>query len=122
MRTFKKIARFVLELTLTICLIAILLVSLFSSTILNKNYVLTSFEKADYYNQIYELLNTNFENYIQQSGLDEDVIKDIVTKEKVEEDTKNILIESAIFDPVKIRFTSKSILRSEASSRFEKGY
>lgn len=40
---------------------------------------------------------------------------------EVEENTKNILIESAIFDPVKIRKTSKKILRSEASNRFEKG-
>ena len=35
--------------------------------------------------------------------------------------TKNVLIESAIFDGVKIRKTSKQILRSEASTRFEKG-
>ena len=34
---------------------------------------------------------------------------------------KNIMIESAIFDNVKIRKTSKEILRSEASNRFEKG-
>ena len=40
---------------------------------------------------------------------------------EVEEDTKNIIIESAIFDSVKIRKTSKKILRSEASNRFEKG-
>ena len=40
---------------------------------------------------------------------------------EIEEDTKNIVIESAIFDPVKIRYTSKKILRSEASNRFEKG-
>ena len=40
---------------------------------------------------------------------------------EVEEDTKNILIESAIFDGVKIRCTSKKALRSEASNRFEKG-
>lgn len=40
---------------------------------------------------------------------------------EVEEDTKNIVIESAIFNPVKIRLTSKKILRSEASNRFEKG-
>ncbi len=40
---------------------------------------------------------------------------------EVEADTKNIIIESAIFDPVKIRLTSKKILRSEASNRFEKG-
>ena len=40
---------------------------------------------------------------------------------EVEEDTKDIIIESAIFDSIKIRKTSKRILRSEASNRFEKG-
>ena len=40
---------------------------------------------------------------------------------EIEADTKNIVIESAIFDAVKIRMTSKKILRSEASTRFEKG-
>lgn len=40
---------------------------------------------------------------------------------EVEENTKNIVIESAIFDSVKVRLTSKKILRSEASNRFEKG-
>ena len=40
---------------------------------------------------------------------------------EVENDTKNIIIEAAIFDSVKIRKTSKKILRSESSNRFEKG-
>ena len=40
---------------------------------------------------------------------------------EITENTKNVIIESAIFDGVKIRKTSKEILRSEASSRFEKG-
>ena len=40
---------------------------------------------------------------------------------EVTENTKNIIIESAIFDGVKVRKTSKKILRSEASNRFEKG-
>ena len=40
---------------------------------------------------------------------------------EIEENTKNIVIEAAIFDAVKVRYTSKKILRSEASSRFEKG-
>ena len=40
---------------------------------------------------------------------------------EVEPDTKNVIIESAIFDSVKIRSTSNKILRSEASNRFEKG-
>ena len=40
---------------------------------------------------------------------------------EVESTTKNIIIESAIFDAACIRKTSKKILRSEASNRFEKG-
>lgn len=40
---------------------------------------------------------------------------------EVESNTKNIVIESAIFDSVKVRMTSNKILRSEASNRFEKG-
>ena len=40
---------------------------------------------------------------------------------EVEPDTQNIIIEAAIFHPVKVRMTSKKILRSEASNRFEKG-
>ena len=40
---------------------------------------------------------------------------------EITDKTKNVLIESAIFDGIKVRMTSKEILRSEASSRFEKG-
>lgn len=40
---------------------------------------------------------------------------------EVEKFTKNIIIESAIFDGVKVRKTSKKVVRSEASNRFEKG-
>ena len=40
---------------------------------------------------------------------------------EVETSTKNIIIEAAVFDGVKVRMTSKKILRSEASNRFEKG-
>ena len=40
---------------------------------------------------------------------------------EITEGTKNILIEAAIFNSVLIRKTSKTILRSEASNRFEKG-
>ncbi len=40
---------------------------------------------------------------------------------EVVSETKNVIIESAIFDGIKVRKTSKKILRSEASNRFEKG-
>lgn len=40
---------------------------------------------------------------------------------EVENTTKNVIIEAAIFNSVKVRKTSNKILRSEASNRFEKG-
>ena len=40
---------------------------------------------------------------------------------EVEATTKDIIIEAAIFDASSIRKTSKKVLRSEASNRFEKG-
>ena len=40
---------------------------------------------------------------------------------EITSETKNIIIEAAIFDGVKVRKTSKELVRSEASNRFEKG-
>lgn len=40
---------------------------------------------------------------------------------EVTENTKNIIIEAAIFDNIKVRKTSQKVLRSESSNRFEKG-
>ena len=40
---------------------------------------------------------------------------------EIDENTKNVVIECAIFNPHNIRYTSKKLLRSEASIRFEKG-
>ncbi|MGE5455755.1 MAG: phenylalanine--tRNA ligase subunit beta [Ignavibacteriales bacterium] len=40
---------------------------------------------------------------------------------EITDETKSIFIESAIFNPYYIRNTSKEILRSEASNRYEKG-
>ena len=39
---------------------------------------------------------------------------------EINENTKNVVIESAIFNPINIRKTSKKLIRSEASIRFEK--
>ena len=40
---------------------------------------------------------------------------------EITEKTKNVIIEAAVFNNVKVRKTSNKILRSESSNRFEKG-
>ena len=49
------------------------------------------------------------------------MVKFVVKNTEIDENTKNVLIECAIFNPANIRKTSKKLIRSEASIRYEKG-
>ena len=87
----KKVLQYIIALILSLVIIAFLTIKIFSSTILNENYIISKLDKEDYYEKIYEEVKANFENYINQSGLDEEVLNDIITKEKIKQDTEKIL-------------------------------
>lgn len=91
MRYLKRIIKYIIAIFLTIATIIYFTISLLSSTILNKTYIINEIEEIGYYDKIYESVKSNFENYIYQSGLSEEVLENIVTKEKIREDTKLIL-------------------------------
>lgn len=91
MRTFKLIIKYIIVILLALSIIGLVGITILSSTILKKDYVIDELEKADYYTKIFNEVESNFQNYIYQSGLDESVIKDIVTISKVREDTNNII-------------------------------
>ena len=81
----------------------------------NKNEKLTTLDNIERTLSNEDIVITNGKETIGLAG----VMGGLSTE--VEKDTKNIVIESAIFDGVKVRCTSKKIIRSEASNRFEKG-
>ncbi len=96
MRVVRLILQYILTIILAMSVLALILINIISSTVLNESYIMSKLEEEDYYNQIYESAESNFENYIHQSGLDEEVLNDIITKEKIEKDTKIII--NNIFD------------------------
>ena len=96
MRVVRLILQYILTIILAMSVLALILINIISSTVLNESYIMSKLEEEDYYNQIYESAKINFENYIHQSGLDEEVLNDIITKEKIEKDTK--IIVNNIFD------------------------
>jgi hypothetical protein len=96
MKIIKIILRHILAVILALIIILFLIISLASSTILNKSYLLSKLEEADYYDKIYEYVESNFENYINQSGLEETVLENIISKEKVKNDI-NLIINN-IYD------------------------
>lgn len=93
MKIIANIARFILIAILTICIIAISLITIVSSTILDKNYIISKLEETNFYEEVYKLVESNFENYIYQSGLDETALNDICSREKVEQDI-NIMLSN----------------------------
>lgn len=93
MKIIANIARFILIAILTICIIAISLITIVSSTILDKNYIISKLEETNFYGEVYKLVESNFENYIYQSGLDETTLNNICSKEKVEQDI-NIMLSN----------------------------
>ena len=103
----KQIIRYILSISLTLSLIVLILVSLISSTILNEKYVLGKLEETNYYKNIYENVKSNFENYIYQSGLDEEVLDNIVSEEQVKEDTKTII--SHIYNGIEEKLSGETI-------------
>ena len=93
MKGILKIIKFILITIITICITAIILISTISSTILKEQYITKKLEETNFYSETYELVKSNFENYIYQSGLEEEVLNGICTQEKVIKDI-NIIISN----------------------------
>lgn len=107
MKLVKTIIKYIITIIIAISMILFLTINLASSTILNKNYILSKLEETDYYNKIYEDVKSNFENYIHQSGLEESVLEDIISKEKVKKDTE--LIISNLYDGLEEKIDTQEI-------------
>ena len=91
MKVIVNIIKFIVITILTICVISIGIITTVSSIILNQDYITQKLEETNFYAEIYESVKSNFENYIYQSGLDEEVLNDICTEEKVKNDINIIL-------------------------------
>ena len=91
-----KLLKYIFAIILYLSLTIVVLINILNSTISSKEYILNKLEESNYYNNIYTEVENNFENYIYQSGLDPIVLENIVSRDKIKEDT-NIII-SNIYD------------------------
>ena len=91
MKVITNIIKFIVLTILTVCIVSAGIITIVSSTILDQSYIMQKLEETNFYSDTYELVKSNFENYIYQSGLDEEVLNDICTKEKVKQDLNLIL-------------------------------
>ena len=86
MKIVINILKFIVMLVLVLCVLFFGLKNIAFSTILNKDYVLNKLEETNFYSGTFELVKSGFENYIAQSGLEEEALNNICTEEKVKND------------------------------------
>ena len=67
------------------------LVTLVKFTVFDEEYLLKHLENNDYYDELYKSIKEEMSYYIIQSGLDEEVLEDIYTKEMITEEAKSII-------------------------------
>lgn len=91
MKVGKKILNFIFVLVIALSFTFIGVKSVVFKTIFNKEYVLEQMENNNFYSETYKLVESGFENYIGQSGFDEEVIKNICTEDKIKNDINIIL-------------------------------
>ena len=89
----KKIITYITAFILMASIIALIGFVTVKNTILNKEYVISQMEKNNYYADVEKEIQSGFEEYIQQSGLEENVITELFTTEEVKEDV-NIMLEN----------------------------
>ena len=61
MKIAKNVLRYIIAIILSVSIIALILIKIASSTVLNKNYILQKLESTSYYSKIYEEAKENFE-------------------------------------------------------------
>lgn len=86
MKILINILKFIIMLILVVCILFFGIKNIVLSTIIDKDYVLNKLEETNFYSGTYELVESGFENYIAQSGLEEEVLNNICTEEKIKND------------------------------------
>ena len=83
--------RYITAFLLIISVGILYLSTLITNTLLSEEYILNKAEQANYYQKLYETIYESFSNYTMQSGLEEQVVQDTITIDKIKTDTNIIL-------------------------------
>lgn len=87
----KKVISYIFSFILVIFIIFTCFISIFESTILSKEYVISKLEDANYYERMNGEIEEQFKSYTIQSGLSYDVIENLYTSDQLTQDINNVI-------------------------------
>ena len=91
MKNVKKTISYILSFILMVIIVSITILNILSKTVFNKKYIISKIEENSYYEKLNKNIKLGFEEYIQQSGLDEEVLENIYSKEDVKKDLNKVI-------------------------------
>jgi len=77
---------------LSLSIVILLIIYVSFCTVLNKDFVIKSIEKNNYYNKMYTQLETALEVYVNQYGFDKQIINNVITEQDIKKEI-NLVIE-----------------------------
>ncbi len=107
MKIIKTILNIILSFLLIILIAIFLATNILENKILNREYIITKLEENEFYSQVSREIENGFENYIYQSGLPEDTIKDLFTDEMIKNDINSIV--NKLYDNTDINLSSEKV-------------
>ena len=117
MKIIRIIINIILSFLLVLIVAAILGKDILNNKILNKNYLLEKMEETQSYLQVSRAVQNGFENYIYQSGLPEDTIKDLYTDEMIKNDVNSLV--DCMYDGTDIKI-SNDVVRANLDQKINK--
>jgi len=91
MKIIKSLLNIILAFIIIFAVFLLIGINILENRFLNKEYVLLKMEEIQFYEQISREVQSGFEEYIYQSGLPEDTIKDLFEEELLRKDVNNLI-------------------------------
>ncbi len=114
----KKIISYIFTFILILLIIATTAITIFNHTILKKSFLTNMLIKSNYYNEIYSQMKEHFINNTVQTGLDEEVLDDIITEEEVKSDIDSLV--SYMYGEKNELSTSEETLKDRLKANIDK--
>ena len=91
MKIIKNILSLILSFAIIFAVFLLIGIDILNTKFLNKDYILFKIDELAFYEQISREIESGFEEYIYQSGLPKDVIKDLYSDELLIKDVNNLI-------------------------------
>ena len=91
MNKVKIILSYILGFILSLCILLLVVIYISKRTVLDKNFILRMFDENNYYENVYTSISEDVNDYMTSSGLESEVLDNVLLKENVKSDIDNYL-------------------------------